>query len=899
MFVHWELNLICMSNFKEIVDYLKIFRDENLSQSEFIAIVDIDFDEKNIFEEDLKSVKKQDLYSNSTNSPFYNLEKNDNDKNLDTIYLLPQQNGKIYYYKKINLSQNNDLITKYKRVPDYLSDQLEDLDSLTLTPISITSSKGYFFDQINEKIIYANILNEINVSNDVIKYDPNDIKNQNGSLIIDESDLQNNKEFSVGHLIGNKEIIDRDINTFSVKNREVDFFKNNKAGLVNKFPTIDYNKTIVYAYYEKGISVNTKFAKFNSAISIKFKTHFLLLEFLNHTIFYDFDNLDQFSGGLKLGFINGYINYIDFLINKNSTNFIEVLQVLYYIPAYVLKITGYTFLWDLLDRAIIAGFITEDRNANKESFLIHILEGLYESYQDKSFFLLHLLSTIQGKTRLEHLHYRIDTDNNNKLIQLLFKAWKKSRFIDPSTNKNQEFITTNGPLFLPYESQKWAGFYFSNANVKFKKQEIEVELETGNKTYETVKRKTEDGVWIDDIKETEIVENYNYHPFHPIYISNIEKQDTTIAFESIIPAFLLYVNENKAWWNNFVKTGEYIVDILTISSGFASLKGAKYFAHVAKLAEAAEGVSGAEKVIKAANILKNIKNAAGVIEMSSGSVNLMLKLTELDETEFGESLSKVLFYLELITLVGELTAPMKANLKKSAKEVIEKSNPRIRKANRQLFDELYRITGIDELGLKILRVKNIEDFGSQGNKIIFQLLDNDGNEIGDLIRTIAEKGRKLNFNLKIKGKSYSISSSTELLNPQTAKVYDLPVNHGENIMYADLNIPTEITDKFSGLGNIMLDDTLAFYLKNPKFGKVDGCFGVWVTNPSYYDQYGGTSINLKQFWKVVDEQKMSYEEAAFETFTGKWVEKNGFKKVSYNRDNHIKPEQVIMKFLKY
>ncbi len=302
---------------------------------------------------------------------------------------------------------------------------------------------------------------------------------------------------------------------------------------------------------------------------------------------------------------------------------------------------------------------------------------------------------------------------------------------------------------------------------------------------------------------------------------------------------------------------------------------------------------------KAANILSYVKGAAGVVEVTSGSVNLILKLTEQDETEFGQSLSKVLFYLELITLAGELTVPMKAGLKKSAREAIEKSNPRIRKSNRQLFDELYRITGIDELGLKILKVKNIDELGSQGNKIIFRLIDNDGNEIGDLIRTIAEKGRKLNFNLKINGKSYPISSSTELLNPQTAKVYDLPVNQGENIMYADLNIPTQITDEFSGLGNIMLDDTLAFYLKNPKFGKVDGNFGVWVTNPSYYDQYGGASINLKQFWKAVDEQKMSYEEAAFETFTGKWAEKNGFEKVSYNIDNHIKPEQVIMKFLKY
>ena len=211
-------------------------------------------------------------------------------------------------------------------------------------------------------------------------------------------------------------------------------------------------------------------------------------------------------------------------------------------------------------------------------------------------------------------------------------------------------------------------------------------------------------MWVDDVKEKEIIENYNYHPFQPIYIKNVEKQETTIAFESIIPAFLLYTNENKAFWHNFVKTGEYIIDGITIASGFASLRAAKYFAHVASLAEAAEGVTAASKVAKAANILRYVKGAAGVVEVTSSSVNLMLKLTELDETEFGQSLSKVLFYLELITLAGELTVPMKANLKKSAREVIDNADGVTRAKYTELFGELYKIVGVDS---KIL-LKNKE-----------------------------------------------------------------------------------------------------------------------------------------------------------------------------------------------
>jgi hypothetical protein len=82
----------------------------------------------------------------------------------------------------------------------------------------------------------------------------------------------------------------------------------------------------------------------------------------------------------------------------------------------------------------------------------------------------------------------------------------------------------------------------------------------------------------------------------------------------------------------------------------------------------------------------------------------MLKLTELDETEFGQSLSKVLFYLELITLAGELTVPLKANLKKSAREVIDNADGVKRAKYSELFSELYKIVSVDS---KIL-LKNKE-----------------------------------------------------------------------------------------------------------------------------------------------------------------------------------------------
>lgn len=878
-----------MSEFKEIIDYLQLVKPKTPSTKKAIEIVNENYNDTELpHEEDLTIIEEKDLQ----NGFYTNLGEQ---ITTNELYLKYDGSQILYYVKKVVII-NNLPTNQYKRIPLGLSDVWETLDETYLIKIDVSSTSGYYYSHEIKRIVFVNNLEDIIVSNvDVFPYLPNDLKLTNGVYKLVKEDLTND----VDKYLGNKELIKRDFNKISQEKKKLKFSKATKSGIIHLLPNIKLqsNRYILsYHYYQKGIPI-TWGTTDEAAINIEFVHPVSFLEYLNHTIFYDFDNISSFENNKNRAlFLDLYLEIIKNILNKSS-NFIDKLIVLNYVPAYIHKTQDKYYLWNILDQAINSGIIYNNGKITVEDFVVHLLEGIYLSYENKSIFLSEMLHIINDKTRLEHLHFHIDSENNVKIINLLYKAWKQTRFINPSIEENPEFKNSNGPSFLPYESQKWAGFYFSNANVKFVKQAINVAFETGRyEEVETINPKFAGGT---GTAKKEIIENYNYHPFHPIYINNIEKQETTITFESIIPAFLLYVNENKAWWNNFVKTGEYIIDGITIASGFASLRAAKYFANVARLAETAEGVTAANKVAQASNILKNIKNAAGVVEISSGSVNLILKLTELDETEFGQSLSKVLFYLELITLAGELTAPLKANLKKSARETIEKSNPRIRKANRNLFDELYRITGIDELGLKILRVKNIDDIGSQGNKIIFRLTDNDGNEIGDLTRTIAEKGRKLNFNLKINGKSYPISSSTELLNPQTAKVYDLSVKHGENIMYADLNIPTQITDEFSGLGNIMLDDTLAYYLKNPKFGKVDGCFGVWVTNPGYYDGYGGASINLKQFWKAVEEQKMTYEQAAFETFTGKWAEKNGFRKASYNIDNHIKPEQVIIKFLKY
>lgn len=95
---------------------------------------------------------------------------------------------------------------------------------------------------------------------------------------------------------------------------------------------------------------------------------------------------------------------------------------------------------------------------------------------------------------------------------------------------------------------------------------------------------------------------------------------------------------------------------------------------MANVAKVASRFSKYQKVSKFASTISKIRLAAGAIEISRGSLNILLKLTELRETPFGQALTEYLFYLELLSLSGELTAAIKNGLRKSAKKLVKHEN---------------------------------------------------------------------------------------------------------------------------------------------------------------------------------------------------------------------------------
>ncbi|MFL0152671.1 zincin-like metallopeptidase toxin domain-containing protein, partial [Tenacibaculum maritimum] len=187
--------------------------------------------------------------------------------------------------------------------------------------------------------------------------------------------------------------------------------------------------------------------------------------------------------------------------------------------------------------------------------------------------------------------------------------------------------------------------------------------------------------YVSELQIHQIIQRYNYHPFSPTVLLNSKNptfllkdkdQKEGIRFTKL-PAFLLYANNQKAFWENVLTGVEYSVDILTTVSGVGNLIKAGRLVKLLK-----NGKTLLYKTKQVTTAIATTKAIAGVIEVSSGTVNALLKLTSIDDTKLGISISKYLFYLEMIALTGEVSVFLKGKLQQSAKEIVE--NPKFTKS---------------------------------------------------------------------------------------------------------------------------------------------------------------------------------------------------------------------------
>ncbi|UUC46333.1 hypothetical protein [Flavobacterium cerinum] len=249
---------------------------------------------------------------------------------------------------------------------------------------------------------------------------------------------------------------------------------------------------------------------------------------------------------------------------------------------------------------------------------------------------------------------------------------------------------------------------------------------------------------------------------------------------------------------------------------------------------------------QAAGAMGTFRLAAGAIEISSGAVSAMVKLSG-TKNEFALALQKHLLYLELVALSGEISIAIRNRLKSSAREVLEKHLDELEelKSAAKNADEAKEIDEIIE------HLKSLSDDLYIPNKLIKQ---------------------EIRFHKDVK---YEISIYTKkiewrFLDLERAKNQRMELDDYFFISF-DFRIPDELLGK--GFGKHFLEESFSAF-KN----QIKGAKASW-TEFSIYP--GGSSLGYKQFWKIYD-QTGDPVKAVKETDFFKIVDKKGINKLNKN-----------------
>ncbi|WP_417799892.1 hypothetical protein [Tenacibaculum sp.] len=502
---------------------------------------------------------------------------------------------------------------------------------------------------------------------------------------------------------------------------------NIKSDLIHRFPilskTFEERKGYCLSYYYKKDSAEIRTIPLAEedhqfiALRIYFKSITAVLSFLNNTIFNSFNEYTDYQSKYRYLFLTTLTSRVAKEFNNGGNNNKKEALV-YHLPQPLYYDFEWESLWVIIE-TLAKGYIT-NVGINEEDLIIKTLRILYFRYTHKrkentidgskvleeknvgsiernTLFIKNLLNRkVENEISLYKLIKGLNGEQFKTYINFIWKIWKSSAFaiIDPAENK-EVTITDKSPVLIDYRSDSTLGFLKDNSTIKWDGKQtqldISVTLKTGEYEEKTIER--EDGEQKILVEKQE-KHQYQHHPFSPIVLVNShnpkffvkEDDEKENLLFTKIPSFMLFANQEVAYWQNIIKGAEYAVDIVTTVSGVGNILKAGRIYRLLK--------NGKTLLYKTAQVTKTIATAkavAGVIEVSSGTVNTLLKLTELDDTELGKTITKYLFYLEMLSLAGEVTALLKDKLSKTAKELVE--NPKLTKS----LDDLVRNEKISEL----------------------------------------------------------------------------------------------------------------------------------------------------------------------------------------------------------
>jgi len=503
-----------------------------------------------------------------------------------------------------------------------------------------------------------------------------------------------------------------------------------QAGKVYWYPRVIMEHGKITLYYEYHKILNDHFeipftdGRLQPAIKLVFNYIEGFLAFMQLTYFTNgvsLLDLWEGSGFRKKDFFADYVEIILEYLKLNEDHIYGILTILYYVPTdFFIKeqklfkkkgtdttILGEEFIWSCIDNVLkipISNYTINVEDITLKLFEILRLIQAHKGYKDeeKNDHILNelLRRRFKGQSYLLAFYDRMNTSNFERYNYLIYKIWRNSSYINPekSIYKETTYLTKltdiekkdkqKPPRMLAYETDKVIGFYTSDINTEFDEKE--------NIVF------TPDASWLDDGfrliygKEkargiTALIEGnweITYHPLYPIFLPN-PSDKSAIQVQKISPALLIKASEDKAFWSNVGTTVSYTFDILTTLSGVGNL--AK-FRHLARIADAAGYIKNGIRLKNTFYVYKAAKGTLAAVEISSGTINILLRITGLDETAFGQALTNFLFWMEMLTLSVDLTDAISGGLKTNAKILSTVESDKLNK----ILDDLVAAKQIDE-----------------------------------------------------------------------------------------------------------------------------------------------------------------------------------------------------------
>ncbi len=597
---------------------------------------------------------------------------------------------------------------------------------------------------------------------------------------------------------------------------------NTKSGLIHRFPIISsafgtgYRYCLSY-YYKKhsdeiiGMPLTEDDHQF-IGLRIYFENMATVLQFVNETICNYYNEFTDYQSKYRNLFLSKLTDRVATAYSRSRFN--EKMAIIYHLPQPLFYALEKYELWHILED-LAKGYVRNQLGINEEDLIIKLLRILYFRYTHErkvfttdgtqvleetavgsmvqnTLFLKNLLSRkVDGSTLLLYkLITGLDGEHFKTYIRFLWKIWKSSAFanIDPTTNK-EVAITEKSSVLLDYRSDKKLGFYVDNAEIDWEGSKSLIDILVTAKTGKFEEKEIER----EDVTQKFLVEKkvqlaYKYHPFSPVVFFNSENpkfilkdaEDSDTLFTKL-PAFVLFANKETAFWQNVLTATEYAVDIATTVSGVGNLLKA---GRLVRLLKNRKTVFFKTKQLTTA--ITVAKTTAGVIEVSSGTVNTLLKLTSIDDTELGKSTTKYLFYLEMACLAGEVSVFLKEKLKSSGRGILKE---------RKEFDKL--------LDKSVKDSKN--PLTPEGKSVILK-------EIESIADLDLEKNLKdyIEFRPKF---IHNVSQTTKLWRAKSL----IPITKHEII-----ELFTKHLDDYSGLvkGHNQADFNIKFYDNGKQFDEV-------------------------------------------------------------------------------